>query len=327
MQTTFEYLASWPRDHSGKSPLVLLSDLARKAHKAFSFFVSPENQPSSHLLKRHLSFKGFSIVLALACGAVSCATSGPIEKPITDGERVEKEKAFGAGLARDFEPQLKFRQDQEVLVYLRGLAEALAQVSPELKEAGVGIFVIKDRDQLWRDFALPGNRIYLSVGLLKTFEFENELAAAIALQFGHIIRHDVLQSMIRLADPGVQMAIKDYGPTHYPEIEGLLAVPDGQEKKVDYFSPKGVFAFPNEVYMNATEQAVGIMYRAGYDPRGLIAFWERHAQSKGHSPHDSELLAKLIEKTRRAIALYSPLRNPIVRSQAFLSVQKRIRKL
>jgi hypothetical protein len=69
------------------------------------------------------------------------------------------------------------------------------------------------------------------------------------------------------------------------------------------------------------------MYRAGFDPRGLISFWNRYAENPAHSPLDPGLLQQLIERSRTAIAQRAPLRNPIVRSKEFLALKKRIERL
>jgi predicted Zn-dependent protease len=256
---------------------------------------------------------GFVGVVALA----GCATTVPAPPPITPAEQVQRDQAAGTELARQFEAQLKFKQDKEVLVYLRNLAGALADATPELRSAAVGALVVSDRGGRWHDYAIPGNRLYLSSGLLKRVSFENELAAAMALQFGHVMKRHVF---LRLQE----QKLKATGPSDYPSLEGLVP---SSGKAVDFFSPTGVYSFPDEYYLEAVEAAVEVLYKAGYDPRGLVSLWEIYETNPSHSPFEKDLLTKLLEKTRRVIALYSPLRNPIVRSQAFITIQRRMQRL
>ena len=62
-------------------------------------------------------------------------------------------------------------------------------------------------------------------------------------------------------------------------------------------------------------------------PWGLVSLWDLYRAQSPHSPYEDDLLKKLTDKTRTIIAQHSPLRNPIVRSQAFLAILKRIQKL
>jgi hypothetical protein len=73
--------------------------------------------------------------------------------------------------------------------------------------------------------------------------------------------------------------------------------------------------------------AVGILYRAGFDGRGLVAHLERYRAYPEASPYSPARLEKMIDLARRTIALSSPLRNPIVRSPAFQAIRPRLRRL
>jgi hypothetical protein len=75
------------------------------------------------------------------------------------------------------------------------------------------------------------------------------------------------------------------------------------------------------------EVAVSLLYRAGYDPRGLVSLWARFRALGLASPYGAELLSRMEEKSREAITLYAPLRNPIVRSDPFLEMRKRVQQL
>jgi predicted Zn-dependent protease len=277
-----------------------------------------------HSIQRRWKCKRLFVTACALIGAVAgCATPPPLALPITPAERVQRDRVVGGKLAPRFESQLKFKVDKELAVYLRNLAQTLADATPELHLASVGVLIVQDRGGRWRDYGLPGYRVYLSAGLIKNVMYENELAAAIAVEFAHILKQHVILRIQEEAMAG----IGNQNPTDYPSIQGLLPGTAQDSKTLDYFSPTGVFAFPDEFQTAATEDAVDILYRAGFDPRGLTSLWERYESSPAHSPFEGPLLQKLQEKTRTVIAQRSPLRNPIVRSQAFLSIQKRMHKL
>jgi len=262
------------------------------------------------------NFMGLLLVFCAGCAQPAVQEDSP-------AERAKKDLAVGIELARGLDAQLSFKQDAEISVYLRHIAKTLADSTPSLRGGTVGALIIRDREGKWQNFALPGNRIYLSAGLLRSIEFENELAAAIAVELGHVLRRHALKRLQQNLEKAAQ---GEEGSPEFSSTEGLPLLED-QPKKVDYFGTRGIFSFSNEDHAAAAQEAVGILYRAGFDPRGLAALWARFSNNPEHSPHDLKTVEKLAEATRHAIAQNAPLRNPVVRSQAFLSIQKRIRKL
>ena len=243
-----------------------------------------------------------------------CTTLPPVQAPIPVAERIRSDNTVGLKIAQDLESQLKIKHSVEVSIYLRKIAQDLSQGFTELKAAPVGVLLIADRDKAMRDYGLPGNRIYLSADLLKRLKFENEVAAAIALELAHIIKRHALI---------------------HEEISGARTLEAGAPQsgaetpvtRAGYFGPGGMFAFTSDEQGAAAETAVDILYRAGYDPRGLVALWQVFEANQSRSPFDAGTLSRLMERTRQAIAIYPPLRNPVVRSDAFLQMQKRIRQL
>jgi hypothetical protein len=252
-----------------------------------------------------------------------CASDRPRIEQLTPAERHRRDLVISAGLARQLESKLLFKTDKELLVYLRDLAKQLADPIEDLKESSVGVMVIEDRGSRWRDFGIQGNRIYLSSGLLKHVQYENELAAAIALEFAHILKRHVPH---RLGEG--RSSSGESSPTDFPSIEGLVpSSSDGAAKEIDFFSPTGIYAFSDDLLLESIDKTVEILYKAGFDPRGLVSLWALYGAEANHSPYERLLLKKLTDKTRAVIAQFSPLRNPIVRSQEFVNIQRRIKKL
>ena len=87
------------------------------------------------------------------------------------------------------------------------------------------------------------------------------------------------------------------------------------------------FEAPDAAELAALESAVDLLYRARFDPRGLVSLLQRFQKKSGKIPWDAATLRRMVEKTRESISLRSPLINPIVRSDRFLHVRKRIQKL
>jgi hypothetical protein len=89
---------------------------------------------------------------------------------------------------------------------------------------------------------------------------------------------------------------------------------------------RDLFDFEEAEDLEATAGAVQLLYRAGYDVRGVATFWEKLipiVESTGHSRTRIELLR---EHAYKNIALLPPLRNPIVRTEAFDRFRKRVQQ-
>ncbi|MEO5970244.1 MAG: M48 family metalloprotease [Bdellovibrionia bacterium] len=256
-------------------------------------------------------------ILGLIFLAAGCATQ-PSLKLASPDEIWRRDQAVGSEIAQQFESRLSFKNNPEVSIYLRKLATALLEVTPDLQGSSVGIWLIRSKKGKWKSYALPGNRIYLSTGLLHELEFENEIAAEISIQYSHLIQKHALERFLRFQDGKT-----DSSPGSAIDNEA----PWKNSPAVEYFGLNGVFAFSEEAEISAAKMAIGILYRAGYDPRGLISLFDRFKNNSKHSPYEMSTINKIIEQARHELALQAPLRNPIVRSPAFIRIQKRIRDL
>lgn len=278
---------------------------------------------------------GVCLFFSLSLGCVT----GDLKSKKVDFRAVARwDQTFGEDLAGRFESCLRFKKNTEVSVYLRKIANKLVYSTPELSGGGVGVWLIQDIDKKWHSFGLPGNRVYLSTGLLREVEYENEIAAAIAVQLAHIIDKSILKRLVKPVDLGIEetsatragldpndpLATSDF----QTNARGLLLIqPRELSRKAEFFGLNGIFSFSDKMELSTIKTAVAILYRAGFDARGLIYLYGRYQNKLDHSPYEESTISKMIEEARKSIALYPPLRNPIVTTQDFLLLQKRIKHL
>lgn len=243
---------------------------------------------------------------------LGCATSQVQPGAITHEQQAKIDQTLSLKIFHRLEPELKFKLklegDEEITSYLSRLAGTLAVTMPEPKipsltnlhggNIGFEVSVIKQKDRKWRNFGLPDNRIFLSVDLLRILDFENEVAAVLAVELGHLQGRDIVAKISENKD----------------EVKALAKT-------------ETIFAFSEDVDAAAVEKAVGILYYAGFDPRGLVSLWEKYQNNVISSPYDPNRLKKLLDVTRRKIALNAPLRNPIINSKEFLRIQTRMKSL
>jgi predicted Zn-dependent protease len=156
--------------------------------------------------------------------------------------------------------------------------------------------LIQPVESQWRSYAIPGEGLYLSTAILRGVRLEAEVAALIAIELSHLDRGLLLK-----------------------QLEPSASLPPNLS--IDAFS------FSEEEELDSVDTAVDLLYQVGYDPRALVSLLQFFDKNRKSAPYSSDLIKKLIEKSRRTIALRAPLSNPILRSAEFARIQKGIRKL
>lgn len=177
---------------------------------------------------------------------------------------LEKEIAMGKQLAQEVERQAKVIDDPIVAEYINRVGQNIVRNS----DAKVP-FTIKvlDTDEV-NAFALPGGFFFVNSGLILKAGSESELAGVMAHEIAHVAaRHGTRQATKgELAQIGMIAAsiAVPYTWTGYAIRQGIgLAVPlsflhfsQGMEREADYLG-------------------LQYMYKAGYDPRSFVDFFEK----------------------------------------------------
>lgn len=242
---------------------------------------------------KHFILPSFCLTLFFLVG---CTTVPEVPKK-DEKEQAIAESRISQKLAHNFEKGRIFVKAPLVENYFSNLAQALVLASPALKGPVARVKIFREKSQKhWRNYGLPGNRLYLSLELLRVYEFENEFAAMLALELGHL------------------------------EGKRVLDPVDGQVKE-DVLDRFGISETTLETEVTALRNAIGILYRAGYDSRGLITLYQKMEKNSGKVFLAKAWISQLIEESRRGIAASSPLRNPIVQSLKFVEIHGRIQSL
>jgi predicted Zn-dependent protease len=232
-----------------------------------------------------------------------CISAPPKKQNIV--EQVKKENAVGSELAKDFEAKLHLRNDPAVYAYLQKVGHRLEKSSGDPRLVSTQITIIQDQGPEWRSFSFPGKRVYLSLGWLKKAQTDSELAALIAIELGHIQQRQVLNHL---------------------DASELKAKP-GEKKNPEFFGENGLFTYNQKEMEAAIASAVGLLYKAGFDSRGMVSNFETEKDNPEHTTQPENVLISLIEAARDSVDSFPPLLNPIVRTREFATIRKRIQKL
>ena len=220
----------------------------------------------------------------------------------------EKELALGRKLAEEFEEQARIVGESEVTAYLTGLVRNLALHSDATASINLKLVDSEKVDA----FALPGGFLYLNLGLIRTVETEAELAAVIS----HLIAHVA-------ARHGVEMASKSQ-ILNWASIQYVVFA-DSSGVGLNPAFPLSLLAFARRNEFEADMLGAQYSWAAGYDPTGLIKYYEKESPpqpgsiSKIYSTHP--LPSVRISKLKELIALFPERENLITTSEEFKRVK------
>jgi predicted Zn-dependent protease len=205
----------------------------------------------------------------------------------------QKEQALGKSLATDFERRYQMSDDPVVGQYVQKLADNLAAAAG--LNLPVQAKVVESADPIAA--ALPGGFLFLSSGMISHARTEAELAGILAHEIAHIAS----------------------GRRMHQTTSGKVVVFTGArsglcERFSDGVTPRKVQdaqrGFEQEADLSGVEYAAN----AGFDPHGLVDFFER--------PHPGA--PELAAVRAKADELTAAHRNLATNSPEFQSVKERL---
>ena len=224
-------------------------------------------------------FKPSVRVLVLSCAAVvaACATPGIAKALVSD----DQEAQLGAQVKQELDKQgTKYIRDPEIVNYVKGVAEKIF-VSADKDRPGVKwqVFVIDDPKQV-NAFATPGGYLYVYTGLLMAADNEAQLAGVWGHESGHVVARHSAQQMVN--EMGMQTVIEvalGQNPNQLAQLASTLAA-------------KGaLLAYSREDETQADEYGARYSAQAGYDPHGIIQFFEKLKAMEGNQPAFAKYLS------------------------------------
>ncbi|MDE0212513.1 MAG: M48 family metallopeptidase [Deltaproteobacteria bacterium] len=246
-----------------------------------------------------MRFPGF---LRSAAGALLLAALGACA-PLS----VDDERSLGADFARNFEHRTELVRDPTVTRYVSAIGTRLLERA-DPQPFTYYFKVIPNNDV--NAFAAPAGHIYLYTGTILRARNVSELAGVIAHEIGHVVKRHVARNFNRAIATNI---LRQAGTA---AVEIAVGTDAGRATAVlGGIAAMGYLnTFSREAEHEADAFALGLMYRAGYDPRGLVSFFETLQSEKGRStptflsshPKTSVRIAnarKLIERLPQGVRL------------------------
>jgi predicted Zn-dependent protease len=200
---------------------------------------------------------GLRLVLALCvAGSTACGTLS-----------VDQEKQLGHQAQREVRQQVTMMRDRVVVNYVRELGDALVSAS-DPSPFEFRFYVVEDPEI--NAFALPAGAIYIHTGVIMEAADASELAGVIAHEIAHVTQRHVAKLYNRNRNTGwavnavtLVVAILTGNPyiANAAQMGGAVAA-------TAYTSD-----FGRDAERESDAEAVETLIRAGYDPNGLVTFF------------------------------------------------------
>ena len=235
---------------------------------------------------------------------------------------LERQMEMGRGYSAEVESTATMIGDPQVTEYVNRVGQNIVRNSDSQVP-----FVIKviDSDDI-NAFALPGGFFYMDAGLILAADSEAELAGVMAHEIAHVAAchaargHTRGQLMNLVSIPLMMIG----GPIGYVAYQSM-----------NMAMPLTYLRFSRRFETEADYLGVQYMYKAGYDPQALTAFFEK---LKSFENHKESAIAKAfrthpqtpdrIERTKEEIkSLLPPQSEYKVDTSDFQDVKARLNQL
>jgi predicted Zn-dependent protease len=219
---------------------------------------------------------------AIALGATACATTtSPTGRTQYVGA-VSEQQLDQLGLQAFNEIKAKTPQstDARQTAYVRCVVGALVRELPAQWRSGgweTALFVNDEPNA----FALPGGKVGVYTGIFKVAKDQDQLAAVVAHEIGHVVSRHHEERLTRQAGAqGVLQLIGALLGSRYGEGAANAAVQGGS-----ILAQTG-FLLPGSRTQETEADVVGqqLMAQAGFDPREAVNLWQNMIAAGGGRP-------------------------------------------
>jgi predicted Zn-dependent protease len=191
---------------------------------------------------------------------------------------IREEEQLGRQMSAEIRRGLVFLPDRVVERYVRDMGQTILRAAgPQPFE--YRFYVVEDDDI--NAFAAPAGHIYVHTQTILAARNASELAGVMAHEIGHVALRHIAQNYNRQRNTGigyrfVVLLAALFGGAHAATAAQL----GGGLAAMAYLN-----SFGREAELEADTFAVETLPRAGYDPNGLVTFFEtlQHETGGGHS--------------------------------------------
>jgi predicted Zn-dependent protease len=234
-------------------------------------------------MKRHKAMKRLLLGCAVAAAVAGCATTtSPTGRTQYVGAVSQAQlDQMGAQAFAEAKAKTPQSKDTRQVGYVRCVVNALVRELPAGSGQGTAwetaLFVNDEPNA----FALPGGKVGVYTGIFKVAKNQDQLAAVIGHEIGHVIAHHhderITRQMMAQGALGVAGGLAGAG---YGEAAANTTTQLGS------IAAQGFFLLPNSRDQESEADIIGqdLMAKAGFDPRAAVNLWQNMSAAGGSRP-------------------------------------------
>lgn len=182
---------------------------------------------------------------------------------------VDQEIGMGQAMSKEIDKEVTIVRHQRMAQLVQGIGQRLAEraENPEFKLYPYK-FKVVDSSEI-NAFSLPGGPIYVNLGLIELAETEDELAAVIAHEMGHVAARHATE----------QMTTQDLSQLALLITLSTVGLPPIAMEGTRLGYVLGVLRYSRGMESEADQLSLGLMKSAGYDPHAMVTMLQ-HIQDE-----------------------------------------------
>ena len=222
------------------------------------------------------------VLLLLALLTVGCFRTTGLNRFQPNIYSVDQEVGMGRQMSAEVEKEMTLVRHHGLGLLVQGIGQRLVEhaTRPEFRLYPYA-FKVVDSPEV-NAFSVPGGPVYLNMGMIELAENEDELAAVIAHEMGHVAARHATEHMttLELSQMAMYVTLAAVGGVSPIALEGT---------RLAYIL--GVLHYSRDMESEADELGLELMKSAGYDPRGMLGILT-HIQEERRA--DPVLLERLL---------------------------------
>jgi len=260
-------------------------------------------------------------ILCAFLGTVGCFHTTGLNRFQPNIYSVDQEVGMGREMSKEVEKEVSLVRHNGLGQVVQGIGHRLLEHSerPEFRLYPY-TFKVVDSSEI-NAFSLPGGPVYVNMGLVELAENEDELAAVIAHEMGHVAARHATEQMttLELSQLAMFVTLSAVGGVSPIALEGT---------RLGYIL--GILRYDRGMETEADALGLELMRSAGFDPRGMAAMLQ-HIQDERRA--DPVLLERLLsshplpDERIRAVAAAVPAEPEDRRSRRSPAAFERIKIL
>lgn len=183
---------------------------------------------------------------------------------------VQQEWRLGNRLAQDIDRKANLVTNPDSIAYINQLGQRLVQQT-EFRNLPWEFHIIRDREI--NAFNIPGGHVYVYTGLIQKASTESELAGVLAHEIAHGVQRHATQALTN--QYGLSIITSLLLGQNPPIYEKLLA----QILGAGYMA-----SYSRSAERQADQLGARYMYQAGFDPNGMVIFFQKLLEEEREQP-------------------------------------------